>query len=176
MLESPYFSKVRLSSSGFTLAELLVVVLVIGVLTAIAIPNYVAAQDRSRCAALKYCMRSVQIAAETYATDAGGYAPSLEDLHPYFAGGSNSVGGTPGAWPANPFNDDNFGLPDPPDDDASITDVKAARAQPAGTFIDDPGGIVYDHALAPDSYAIWGCGGDGKCFGSGKGQLILSNQ
>jgi hypothetical protein len=123
-------------------------------------------------------MHQVQVAAEAYATDAGGsYPPDLASMQPYFPGGGNSIGGRLGVWPNNPYvGQDNFGSPDPPDDDDSIEDVQAARAMPAGSFSDDPGGIVYDHALAPNSYAIWGCGADSRCFASGKGQLILSNQ
>ncbi len=165
-------------ASAFTMVELLVVVVIIGLLAAVALPNYFGATDKARNASLKGGMRQVQIAAESYATDAGGSYPlSLAEMQPYFPGGSNQIGGAPGTWPINPFvGGDNFGAPDPPDDDASITDVQAARAMPPGSFKDDPGGIIYDHALAPSSYAIWGCGSDGTCFGAGKGQLIMSNQ
>jgi len=165
-------------NNGFTLIELLIVVVIVGILASISYANFIGAQDKARSAALKAVMRQVQISAESYATDSGGsYPPELAAMQPYFPGGSSSIGGNPGQWPSNPFvNGANFGSPDPPDDDESITDISAARAMAPGTFADDPGGVVYDHALNPSSYAIWGCGADGRCLGDGRGQLILSNQ
>lgn len=53
-------------NQGFTLIELLVVVLIIGVLSAVALPQYQTAVERSRAAEALTQMNAVQTAAERY--------------------------------------------------------------------------------------------------------------
>jgi type IV pilus assembly protein PilA len=60
------------SESGFTLVELLVVMLILGLLAAIAIPSFFNQRDKARDADAKSLARTAQTAAETYATDNGG--------------------------------------------------------------------------------------------------------
>lgn len=57
---------------GFTLVELLVVMLIIGLLAAIAIPSFFNQRDKARDADAKSAARTAQTAIETYATDNGG--------------------------------------------------------------------------------------------------------
>jgi type IV pilus assembly protein PilA len=60
------------SESGFTLVELLVVMLILGLLAAIAIPSFFNQRDKARDADAKEQVRTAQTAIETYATDNGG--------------------------------------------------------------------------------------------------------
>ena len=54
---------------GFTLVELLVVMLILGLLAAIAIPSFFNQRDKARDADAKASARTAQTAMETYATD-----------------------------------------------------------------------------------------------------------
>ena len=65
---------------GFTLVELLVVVLVIGILAAIAIPEYQKAVFKSRAGQIISLVRSLGEAQESYYLNHGKYASSFDDL------------------------------------------------------------------------------------------------
>jgi len=58
---------------GFTLIELLIVVAIIAILAAIAVPNFLEAQTRARVSRVKSDMRSVATALEAYAVDYNRY-------------------------------------------------------------------------------------------------------
>jgi type IV pilus assembly protein PilA len=57
---------------GFTLVELLVVMLILGLLAAIAIPSFFNQRDKARDADAKAAVRTSETAMETYATDHNG--------------------------------------------------------------------------------------------------------
>lgn len=69
--------------SAFTLVELLVVVAVLAILAAIALPNFHEAQTRSKVSRAKADMRSITTALEAYHADNNRYPPST--LVPRFA-------------------------------------------------------------------------------------------
>ena len=65
---------------GFTLIELLIVVAIIGILAAIAIPNFLEAQTRAKVARAKSEIRNLAVALETYYIDNNSYPPQVEGI------------------------------------------------------------------------------------------------
>ena len=61
--------------SGFTLIELLIVVAIIAILAAIAVPNFLEAQTRAKVSRVKADQRSLATAIESYSIDWNTYPP-----------------------------------------------------------------------------------------------------
>ena len=69
-----------MNKQAFTLIELLVVVLIIGILAAVALPQYQVAVAKSRIMSLAPAAQAIKQAEETYYIANGGYAGRFEDL------------------------------------------------------------------------------------------------
>ncbi len=84
--------------TAFTLIELLIVVAIIAILAAIAVPNFLEAQVRSKVSRAKSDMRTVSTALESYRVDSNKYPAPMEA----FATGDTGWGA--GAIPEPPFH------------------------------------------------------------------------
>jgi len=70
----------RKQDAGFTLMELMVVMIIIGILTTLAIPSFVSAVKSAREAVLKEDLRVMRSAIDSYTMDKQKAPQSLDDL------------------------------------------------------------------------------------------------
>ena len=94
---------------GFTLIELLIVVAIIGILAAIAVPNYMSAQVKARLAQAKMDLRALAQAVENYHLDRRTYPQPPLEPHSFFVSTIAPMLTTPIAYLSSPSTKDPFG-------------------------------------------------------------------
>jgi prepilin-type N-terminal cleavage/methylation domain-containing protein len=72
-------SRIRRKDKGFTLIELMIVVAIIGILAAIAIPNFMNYQCKAKQSEAKSNLGNIRTAQEAYYAEHDAYATTLSD-------------------------------------------------------------------------------------------------
>jgi len=94
--------EVKKMEKGFTLLELLIVIVIVGILATVAIPNYFSIMNKAKDSSVRANMYIIQSAVEEFAVRSNGMYPAL-------VGSRNANGDSlkmfcpQGEWPINPF-------------------------------------------------------------------------
>jgi type IV pilus assembly protein PilA len=154
--------------AGFTVVESLVVIGIIGLLIAVAVPNLASIQERARRTAVRGVMQSLNTAIQAYAADNNGVLPGIGSFkgwssgHPdlpgmdisYWFPGGDPIGiqGKParGRMPLNPYSMRSYNSEDKDLDGETYFGILQAAGQNERCLLTDPG-CPYADLPAPAS-------------------------
>lgn len=107
--------RTRAREHGFTLVELLIVVAIVGLISAIAIPNLMNAVDKGKQKRSMSDMRTIGVAIEAYATDNALYPvgvttwPAMKShLNPHFMKAPPDTDGWQNGWEVSSVSGDDY--------------------------------------------------------------------
>lgn len=86
--------RIQANEKGFTLIELMIVIAIIGILAAVAIPNFIAYRDKAYCSATEKDANSLAATVADYFAIPSNISWEDTTLNPGFAGGLATSDGT----------------------------------------------------------------------------------
>jgi len=97
------------AKSGFTLVEILIVVVILGILAAIVIPQFTNASQEAKLSALKSNLQTVRAQIQLFKIQHDDQSPTVADFVTQMTGGpdANGIGPYLERVPKNPFTNDN---------------------------------------------------------------------
>jgi type IV pilus assembly protein PilA len=113
-------------NEGFTLVEILIIIVIIGLLAVIAIPQFISYRSRAIDAQLKSDLRNAAVAVESYFAKWSSYPASVAQIQGYGFQPTDGVTLTITVVTPNSY---------------SITATKPGGTQPSFTFISSTGSI-----------------------------------
>ncbi len=130
---------------GFTLVEMLVVIMIMGILMSMAIPRYTVVREQARTAAMKMNLHNVQVVIEAFHAEKGYYADDFyEDGYgSYFPGGvfEQRMGKLPtNPWTNREMDPDEFN-PEDYESEADVSNNQELGPNDVSGYY--PGEIVY---------------------------------
>jgi len=84
----------RRAARGFTLVEILIVVVILGILAAIVIPQFTSAAEESRESSVKMSVHRIRQQLEIYQQEHNGQLPTLANIDDQLTLSSNAAGQT----------------------------------------------------------------------------------
>lgn len=166
-----------LPGPGFTLIELLIVVAIIAILAAIAVPNFLEAQTRSKVSRAHSDMRTMATAIQAFRTDHLDYPVGTDDpgnmparIEQHFRQ-SRVIAGSTTADPFAYYTFRTVNIPDSVEGHGLTTPIAYISSIPTDPFSSAPGFIWYSYREGRDGdrtgYIITSFGPDGDDLENG---------